>query len=75
MKQYCRYCAYLVTGNGIACTVSNQVLPEAYTKRVNTCKDFDFCEIDAYDHERKYKPREVVEKQIPGQMEITEILK
>lgn len=48
MKQYCRYCAYLVTGNGTYCEAREEELSDNYAKRVNTCKDFSFCRIDAY---------------------------
>ena len=57
-NQYCRYCVNLVTGNGIYCTALNKEKSEASTKAVNYCKHFEFCEIDAYDLKRKYKPKE-----------------
>lgn len=57
MKQYCRYCNNLVTGNGIYCCEKQTVLSEAYTKTVNHCKDFEFNEVDAYDFNSVYKPR------------------
>ena len=66
MKQYCRYCAYLTTGNGIYCGAKDRILSEQTTKRVNTCRQFEFNEIDAYDLERKYKPRR--SKTIEGQL-------
>ena len=53
MKQYCRYCAYLVTGNGTYCEAHEKELSDNYAKRANTCKDFSFCRIDAYG-ERDY---------------------
>ena len=58
MKQYCRYCNHLVTGNGIYCTEKEQSMSEASTKRVNRCKEFLFNPMDAYDLDRTYKPRE-----------------
>lgn len=48
MKQYCRYCAYLITGNGTYCESHEEELSDNYAKRVNTCKDFSFCRVDAY---------------------------
>lgn len=32
MKQYCRYCCNLVTGNGICCTEKEQEISEAAKK-------------------------------------------
>lgn len=80
MKQYCRYCSGLVTGNGIYCTFLNKERTEASTKVVNYCKHFEFNEIDAYDLEHKYKPkikqpRGSPEDQIEGQMNIMDYLK
>ena len=58
IKQYCRYCVHLATGNGVWCSERGKVLSESYTKGVNTCKDFDFCEMDAYaENPKPYKPR------------------
>lgn len=57
MKQYCRYCNNLVTGNGIWCSERQTELSEAYTKTINHCKDFEFNEIDAYDERKIYKSR------------------
>jgi len=57
MTQYCRYCAYLVTGNGIYCWHRNKELSEEQTKRTNKCKDFCFSSMDAYSY-NEYHPRE-----------------
>ena len=57
MKQYCRYCTYLVTGNGIYCTLLNRELSERYTKAVNSCGSFELNATDAYDENRTYSPR------------------
>jgi hypothetical protein len=57
MKQYCRYCSHLCTGNGIWCDAKQKILSESTTKSVNHCKDFDFCEIDAYFETDGYKER------------------
>lgn len=77
MKQYCRYCTGLVTGNGIYCTTLNKEKTEASTKVVNYCKHFEFCEIDAYDLDHKYKPKRQIPRnsddEIEGQLSIFEI--
>ena len=66
MKQYCRYCAYLVTGNGIYCTKRNREYSEQYAKSTNNCGDFELNVIDAFfENERGYQPRaEVDDRQI-----------
>lgn len=56
MKQYCRYCINLYVGNGIYCQAKNKILAESTTKCINTCKEFKFCEMDAYDTSKEYKP-------------------
>lgn len=48
MKQYCRYCVYLVAGNGTYCEAHEKELSDSYAKRANSCKDFEFCRTDAY---------------------------
>ena len=59
MKQYCRYCSHLFTGNGIWCDAKQKIIPESTAKSVNHCKEFDFNEIDAFfENEKGYKPRE-----------------
>lgn len=77
MKQYCRYCIGLVTGKGIYCTKLNKEKTEASTKVVNYCKHFEFCEIDAYDLDHKYKPKRQIPRnsddEIEGQLSIFEI--
>lgn len=58
MKQYCRYCSHLVTGNGIWCDEREKTFSENYAKSVNQCKYFNFCEIDAFwENEQGYRPR------------------
>ena len=58
MKQYCRYCIHLVTGNGIYCQAKEFTMPESTAKGANTCKLFEFCEEDAFGETKGYKPRE-----------------
>ena len=57
MKQYCRYCNNLVTGNGTYCTVKNKVIADSTAKSINHCKEFEFNEIDAFAETKGYKPR------------------
>lgn len=75
MRQYCRYCNSLVTGNGIYCTFLDKERTEASTMVVNHCKHFEFNEIDAYNMDHKYHPkrqmpRDSANTQIEGQMSI-----
>ncbi len=58
MKQYCRYCIHLSTGNGTWCEEKKKTMDDSAAKRVNKCKSFSFCEIDAFDGNAKYKPRQ-----------------
>lgn len=58
MRQYCRYCSSLVTGNGIYCEARHKEISESYAKSVNTCKLFEYNPMDAFfENERGYKPR------------------
>lgn len=78
MKQYCRYCNNLVTGNGIYCAELKKERSEASTKVVNYCKHFEYNEIDAYDLDHKYKPKRQVPRDaddtIEGQMTIFDLM-
>lgn len=59
MKQYCRYCVHLATGNGTWCAAHEREMSDSAAKRVNHCKDFGFCEIDAFGENLDgYHPRE-----------------
>lgn len=63
MAQYCRYCIHLATGNGIWCGKQEKILSESYAKCPNRCKDFEFCEIDAFmENMRPYRPRTIKKK-------------
>lgn len=53
MAQYCRYCSFLVTGNGIYCTELNKEISEKYAKRVNKCNSFNLNTIDAFGENEK----------------------
>lgn len=57
MTQYCRYCAHFITGNGNWCEEFHINPTDGFAKRPNKCKRFMFCEIDAFDLDRTYKPR------------------
>ena len=59
MRQYCRCCAFLVTGNGIYCTKRKREYSEQYAKSTNNCGDFELNVIDAFgENKRGYQPRE-----------------
>ena len=59
MTQYCRYCISLAYGNGTWCSKHKKEMSDSTAKRVNHCKDFDFCEIDAFgENLAGYHPRE-----------------
>lgn len=58
MKQYCRYCSYLVYGDVPYCEKQERTMSEGSAKRANTCKDFDLNPIDAFgENEKGYQPR------------------
>ena len=63
MKQYCRYCGYCIAETdfvGVSwCDKKEKEMSSKSAKTENHCKDFVFCEIDAFNPESgKYKPRE-----------------
>ena len=66
MKQYCRYCVHLTTGNGIWCGKRQREYSESYAKSTNNCGDFELNVIDAFfENLRGYQPRaEVDDRQI-----------
>lgn len=57
MRQYCRYCNNLVTGNGIYCCAKNKEIAESTAKSVNHCKQFKFNGMDAFFETDGYKPK------------------
>ena len=58
MKQYCRYCAYMVCGDANYCEVFKETYSTAKIKRVNNCSMFILNPIDAlFENERGYRPR------------------
>lgn len=71
MKQYCRYCCYLHTGNGIWCDKREKELNESAAKSVNRCPDFAFNPMDAFfENEKGYQPREPKKRQCDGQIKM-----
>ena len=57
MRQYCRYCIHLCTGNGTYCAAKEKLIAESTAKSLNHCKQFEFCEVDAFGETDGYKPR------------------
>ena len=58
MKQYCRYCCYLVVGDANYCSMQDKTMSEATAKSVNRCHDFALNPIDAFgENENGYRPR------------------
>lgn len=59
MKQYCRYCANCVYGDVAYCEAKGMCLSDAYAKRPNKCREFEFNEIDAFgENKHPYRTRE-----------------
>lgn len=71
MKQYCRYCIHLATGNGTWCGEQKKTMSDSTAKSVNKCKSFEFCEIDAFGETDGYKPRETPEHSLTGENQMT----
>lgn len=75
MNQYCRYCCNCVAQDDdvAVCTIRNETVNKKTVR--NSCKDFEFNEIDAFDLNRTYKPRETsepIKKQCEGQLALFE---
>lgn len=67
MKQYCRYCTYMVCGDFNYCEIKKKFFLKSTIKSINHCKDFEFNPMDALqENKNEYKPREKDEK-IEGQ--------
>lgn len=60
MKQYCRYCAYAcqIENDMCWCNKRGFTMKKTEASRLNKCKDFGFNEIDVFNIEHRYKPRE-----------------
>lgn len=70
MKQYCRYCVNLVTGNGTYCAAKNKTMSDSTAKSANHCNKFEFNEIDAFFETDGYKPRKRKENQNDNQISL-----
>lgn len=71
MKQYCRYCCYLCTGNGIYCSKKKRTISESAAKSVNNCHSFAYNPEDAFfEKEKGYQPRKPKKTQCDGQMRL-----
>lgn len=58
MKQYCRYCVHLTVGDWPWCGIRERFISESAARRMNHCRNFEFCEMDAFlENERPYTPR------------------
>ena len=60
MKQYCRYCAHAnqVDEGLVHCSEKDTVMVERQAKAQNNCKSFLFNEIDVFNLEKVYCPRD-----------------
>lgn len=63
MKQYCRYCSHCVYGDAVYCEVLNNTMSEKKAKRVNKCKHFELNEIDVFNINKTYKPKQTKKKE------------
>lgn len=71
MKQYCRYCCYMVVGDVNYCSKRKQTMSDASAKSVNRCHDFAFNPIDAFgESEKGYQPRQSKKTQCDGQLSL-----
>lgn len=75
MKQYCRYCTYCIGETDFVnvsyCSAKGKEISSNSAKTVNHCKEFVFNEIDAFNIEGRYRPRE--EKKDNGQLSLFEV--
>lgn len=71
MIQYCRYCCYLDTGNGIWCDLLEKEMSESAAKSVNRCPNFAFNPMDSFfENEKGYRPRVEKKEQCDGQLKL-----
>lgn len=67
MKQYCRYCTYMVCGDFNYCEIKKKFFLKSTIKSINHCKYFKFNPMDALqENKNEYKPKKKDEK-IEGQ--------
>lgn len=72
MRQYCRYCSWIIVGDVCYCQELNKILTEQQVCHTNTCRSFDFFPEDALGTGHMYTPRPRRNKQIDGQMTLEE---
>ena len=70
MRQYCRYCVYMVCGDTCYCQQKAKEMTEKQVVASNNCKLFEFAPEDALGTGHKYTPRVYREKQVSGQISI-----
>ncbi len=74
MRQYCRYCAYMVCGDACYCEQLRKEMTEKQICAANNCKLFEFVPEDALGTGHKYTPRKQKQKQVPGQLSFFEYM-
>lgn len=79
VKQYCRYCCYLIVGDAIYCSMQDKTMTEATAKSVNRCHDYALNPIDAFgENENGYRPRrqdgQKKKEQCDGQMKLNGLI-
>lgn len=73
MKQYCRYCAYLICGDSCYCEIKRKCLNYESCKRTNKCKHFELNPIDALgENPKEYSPRQKNENTNTKKMNLLE---
>ena len=70
MRQYCRYCIYMICGDTCYCQQKAKEMTEKQVVASNNCKLFEFTPEDALGTGHKYTPRVYREKQVSGQISI-----
>ena len=75
MRQYCRYCTYMICGDTCFCQQKRKEMTEKQVVASNSCKLFEFTPEDALGTGHKYTPRVYREKQVSGQMTLFEYMR
>lgn len=71
MKQYCRYCCYMVCGDINYCTEQDRAISDATARSPNHCHSFAYNPIDAFgENEKGYTPRMPKKQQCDGQISL-----
>jgi len=73
MKQYCRYCADAVLTENedvVYCEAKKETRHKRKCITVNQCKHFKFNELDVFDIDKKYQPREPRKKVLDNQIKL-----